>query len=144
MTMSVDDGGSPFVAQADALTTSTPSGTWTATARNTGTSASPGTTTINFNANGNGIGYLLPGTGQGWTRDTGDRVRTCTNDAAVPAGGSLPPLTFPFAAMAGYRAAQAIATLTNPERRNHQQQHPGHRHPRRAEHELGRRGGGCV
>jgi hypothetical protein len=32
----------------------------------------------------------------------------------VPAGGSLPLLTFPFAAMAGYGAALAIATLTNP------------------------------
>ena len=112
MTMSVDDGWSPFVAQADASTTST--GTWTARVRNTGTSASSGTTTINANANRNGNGYLLPGTGQGWICDTGDRVRTCTNDAAVPAGGSLPPLTFPFAAMAGYGAAQAIVTLTNP------------------------------
>ena len=73
LVVSVSDGGSPFVAQKDAATSSTPSGTWTVTVRNTGTSASSGTTTINFNANvnGNGTGYLLPGTGQGWTCDNG-------------------------------------------------------------------------
>jgi hypothetical protein len=84
MVMSVGDGGSPFVAQADAFTTSTPSGTWTVTVRNTGTSASSGTTTIQIEAGG--TGYFLTSAGSGWScADTGDRVRTCTNAAAVPA-----------------------------------------------------------
>ena len=138
LSMSVSDGGSPFVAQKDAATSSTPSGTWTVTVRNTGTSASSGTTTINFNANvnGNGTGYLLPGTGQGWTCDNDVHVRTCTNDAAVPAGGSLPPLTFPFAAIAGSGAGPGDRVLDQPQRRNHQQQHPRYRHPRRTACEL--------
>jgi hypothetical protein len=77
LVMSVDDGGSPWVAQKDAQTTSTPSGTWTITVRNTGTSASSGTTTIQLDAIS--TGYFLPSAGQGWTcTDTGDRIRTCT------------------------------------------------------------------
>ena len=113
MIMSLGDGGSPFVAQKDASSTSTPSGTWTVTVRNTGTSASSGTTTIQLQAGA--TGYFLPSAGQGWScTDTGDRVRTCTNDAAVPAGGSLPPLTFPWASLPGYGYAYAQAILTNP------------------------------
>src|SRR6185437_1622958 len=115
LVMSIDDGGSPWVAQKDAQTTSTPSGTWTIAARNTGTSASSGTTTIQLDAIS--TGYVLPSAGQGWTcTDTGagDRIRTCTNDAAVPAGGSLAPLTFPWASLPGYGYAHATATLTNP------------------------------
>ena len=113
LSMSLGDGGSPFVAQADASTTSTPSGTWTVTVRNTGTSASSGTTTIQFEASS--TGYFLPSAGTGWTcDDTGDRVRTCTNAASVPAGGSLPPLTFPWASLPQYGGAQATVILTNP------------------------------
>lgn len=88
--------GSPFVAQADASTTLTPSGTWTATVRNTGTSASSGTTTINFNANvsGNGIGYLLPGTGRRWTcTDSTVSDPMCTYRGGIAAWSSLPPVT---------------------------------------------------
>ena len=115
LSMSIGDGGSPWVAQKDASTTSTPSGTWTITVRNTGTSASSGTTTIRLDAIS--TGYFLPSSGQGWTcTDTpaGDRIRTCTNDAVVPAGGSLPPLAFPWASLPGYGYANATATLTNP------------------------------
>jgi hypothetical protein len=111
--MSLSDGGSPWVAQADASTTTTPSGTWTLTVRNTGTSASSGTTQIQFDASA--TGYFLPSAGTGWTcADTGDRVRTCTNTAAVPPGGSLPPLTFPWASLPRYGYAYAQAILTNP------------------------------
>jgi Cutinase len=115
MVMSLSDGGSPFVAQKDASTTSTPSGTWTITVRNTGTAASSGTTTIELDAIA--TGYFLPSAGQGWTCTdivSTDRVRSCTNDASVPAGGSLPPLTFPWASLPGYGYADATATLTNP------------------------------
>jgi hypothetical protein len=113
LSMSIGDGGSPWAAQANAATSSTPSGTWTVTVRNTGTFASSGTTQIVFAASA--TGYFLPSAGSGWTcSDTGDRVRTCTNTAPVPAGGSLPPLTFPWASLPGYGYAQAIATLTNP------------------------------
>jgi hypothetical protein len=113
LTMSISDGGVPFVAQKDASTTSRPSGTWTVTVRNTGTSASSGTTQIVFAAYA--TGYFLPSDGTGWTcADTGDRVRTCTNTAKVPAGGSLPPLTFPWAQLPGYGFAQATATVSNP------------------------------
>ena len=114
MVMSIDDGGSPFVAQKDAGTTSTPSGTWTVTVRNTGTAASSGTTEVDFGL-GNITGYLQPASGSGWTCDnTSQSDLTCTNTAAVPAGGSLPPLKFPFASLPGYGYAHAVARLTNP------------------------------
>jgi hypothetical protein len=113
MVMSISDGGSPFVARADASTSSTPSGTWTVTVRNTGTSASSGTTTIQFAASA--TGYFPASAGTGWTcTDTGDRARSCSNTAHVPAGGSLPPLTFPWASLPRYGYAQATVTLTNP------------------------------
>ena len=101
LSMSLSDGGSPFVARQDPGTTSTPSGTWTLTVRNTGTSASSGTTQVVFSASGDN-GAFLPSSGSGWScQDTGYLVRTCTNGTAVPAGGSLPPLTFPIAVGAG-------------------------------------------
>ena len=113
LSMSVGNGGSPWVAQSDASTASPPSGTWTVRVRNTGTSASSGTTTVELDAAA--TGYFLPSAGQGWTcTDTGDRIRSCSNDAAVPAGGSLPPLTFPWASLPGYGLAHAKLTLTNP------------------------------
>src|ERR1700740_405019 len=85
LSMSIGDGGVPFVAQQDPGTTSTPSGTWTLTVRNTGPSASSGTTQVVFSASGNDPNFL-PSSGSGWScEDTGYLVRTCTNGAAVPA-----------------------------------------------------------
>ena len=118
MVMSVSDGGAPFVAQNGASPTSGAGGTWTVTVRNTGTSASSGTTQVQFNAaiNGNAYGYLQTSGGSGWTCDNNGYgyAETCTNSTAVPAGGSLPPLTFPYAPLPGYGHAAAEATLTNP------------------------------
>lgn len=56
--MSIDDGGSPFVAVRGASTTGPSSGAWAVTVRNTGTVASSGTTQVEFNAavNGNNFG----------------------------------------------------------------------------------------
>jgi len=82
------------------------------TVRNTGTAASSGQTTVLLQAAA--TGYFRDSTGTGWTcADTGDRVRTCTNQASIPAGGSLPPLTFPWASLGGYGYAPADVTLTN-------------------------------
>jgi hypothetical protein len=111
MVMSVGDGGVPFVARKDASPTSPRSGTWTVTVRNTGTAASSGTTQVQFDTTPNGgyTGFLQPVGGSGWSCDTNNLVATCTNTAAVPAGGSLPPLKFPFASLPGYGYAQAVA-----------------------------------
>ena len=118
LSMSVSDGGAPFVAQQNASPTSGAGGTWTVTVRNTGTAASSGTTQVQFNAApyGNVYGYLQTSGGSGWTCDNNGNgyVETCTNTTAVPAGGSLPPLTFPYAPLPGVGFARAQATLTNP------------------------------
>ena len=117
LSMSIDDGGSPFVAVQGASITGPSSGAWTVTVRNTGTVASSGTTQVEFNAavNGNHYGYLQDSLGgTGWSCDNTGYVATCTNAASVPAGGSLPVLKFPFAALPGYGFAPAQATLTNP------------------------------
>jgi hypothetical protein len=86
------------------------------TVRNTGTAASSGTTQVAFSTNPNVgfTGYLQTVGGSGWSCDTSSFNATCTNTAVVPAGGSLPPLKFPFASLPGYGYAQAVATLTNP------------------------------
>src|SRR5262249_27167578 len=97
----------------DAGPTSPPSGAWTVTVRNTGTAASSGTTQVELYFV-NGTGYLQPATGSGWTCDDRTGSQTCTNTDPVPAGGSLPPLKFPVAALPGYGSAHAQATLTNP------------------------------
>jgi hypothetical protein len=89
MIMSVSDGGSPFAAQQNAGPTSPPSGTWTVTVRNTGTAASSGTTQIQLSMDYNSS-HLQPASGSGWSCDTTSYGATCTNTAAVPAGGSLP------------------------------------------------------
>ncbi len=118
LSMSVSDGGAPFVAQKDASPSSGAGGTWTVTVRNTGTKASSSATQVQFNAavDGNVYGYLQTSGGSGWTCDNngyGYDV-TCTNTAVVRAGGSLPPLAFPYAPLPGYGFARAQVTLTNP------------------------------
>ena len=87
--MTVSDGGSPFAAQQDAGPTSPPGGTWTVTVRNTGTAASSGTTQIQLSMDYTSS-HLQPASGSGWSCDTTSYRATCTNTAAVPAGGSLP------------------------------------------------------
>ena len=118
LSMSVSDGGAPFVAQQNASPTSPPSGTWTVTVRNTGTAASSGTTQVQFDTapDGGTLGYLQTSGGSGWTcNDNGSgEVEICTNTAAVPAGGSLPPLAFPYAARPGIGYTQVQAFLSNP------------------------------
>ena len=113
MVVSVSDGGSPFVAQPKAGLTSPPSGAWAVTVRNTGTAASSGTTKVELEQ-AVVTGYVQHASGSGWTCSHTGSYATCTNPAVVPAGGSLPPLSFPFAALPGYGYARAQAILTNP------------------------------
>ena len=115
LSMSLSDGGGPFMAH-QAGGKPKLSGTWTVTVRNTGTSASTGTTKIVFESPGETVtGQFLTSSGTGWTcHGNGPEIRICVNPAAVPPGGSLPPISFPWSALAGYGYANATAVLTNP------------------------------
>src|SRR5215469_4636103 len=111
LSMSLSDGGTPWTEQANPATTTTPSGTWTLDVRNTGTVASSGTTTVTFDAQS--AGDYLQSSGQDWACADNGATLTCTNPDAVPAGGTLPPLSVPWATSSG-GYAEASVTLANP------------------------------